>query len=217
MYSRNCGSNWPSSGALIAWSTRGCALIGPGPIRRRCGGFRSSKSSGMGVVLQPVARDIDAARNPDLFRAHVANELLHGGRPARTTRQAAMQTDRHHAAALGVEDIEAVLEVFEEVVAGVEALCRGEAHVVGIQRIRNDELWLAVFSNVARVVPGQIVVVVVSVVDEAAVLDHELAGVGTGAPGVPAKRPLTGEPLVDLDRALHVLALDLERNVLVVD
>src|SRR4051794_514966 len=111
MYSRNCGSNWPSSGALIAWSTRGCALIGPGPIRRRCGGFRSSKSSGKGVVLQPVACDIDATRDPDLFRADVADELLDRRSPAGTTREAAMQSDRHHAAALGVEDIEAVLEV----------------------------------------------------------------------------------------------------------
>src|SRR4051812_33516676 len=126
MYSRNCGSNWPSSGALIAWSTRGCALIGPGPISRRGGGLRSSKRSVMGMMLQPMARDVDAAGDPHLLRAHVADELLDRRGPAGTTREAAMQSDRHHAAALGVEDVEAVLEVFEEIVAGVETLRRGK-------------------------------------------------------------------------------------------
>ena len=38
MYVVITGSNWPTSGADIARSTRGSALIGPGPISNRGGG-----------------------------------------------------------------------------------------------------------------------------------------------------------------------------------
>ena len=38
---RNCGSNCPSNCDDMARSTRGSALIGPGPIRRRGNGLRS--------------------------------------------------------------------------------------------------------------------------------------------------------------------------------
>ena len=41
---RNCGSNCPSNCVDIALSTRGSALMGPGPISRRGPGFSSSKA-----------------------------------------------------------------------------------------------------------------------------------------------------------------------------
>src|SRR4051812_27996707 len=106
MYSRNFGSNWPSSGFAIAASTRGWALIGPGPISSRCGGSRSSKSSAMRGVLQPVPRDIDAACDPHLLAPHILQETLQRCEAARASRQPAMQADRHHPAAFGVEDVE---------------------------------------------------------------------------------------------------------------
>src|SRR5688572_2374130 len=106
MYSRNFGSNWPSSGAAIACSTRGWALIGPGPISSRCGGSRSSNSSAMGVMLKPVAGDVDAARHPDFLAPDVLQKPLERGNPPRTADQAAMQADRHHAIAFGVQNIE---------------------------------------------------------------------------------------------------------------
>src|ERR1044071_5916721 len=68
-----------------------------------------------------------------------------------------------------------------------------------------------------RFVPRQVVAVVVGVVDEAAVLRHELARIRAGAAGVPAERALAGELAVNLDRALHVLALERFRHVLVID
>src|SRR5688500_18444291 len=211
MYSRNTGSNWPSSGALIARSTRGSALIGPGPMRRRGGGLIGRIASlSMGMVLEPVARDVDAPRNPDLLVLHVADESLERGQAAGAAREAAVQADRHHAMLLGVQHVEAVLQIGEEIVARVEALRGGEAHVVGVERIRHHQLRLAV----SRVVPGDVVVVVVGVVDEAAVLHHQAARVGAGAPGVPAERALAGQPAMHLDRALHVLALHLQRHVL---
>jgi hypothetical protein len=42
--------------------------------------------------------------------------------------------------ALGVQHIESVLQIIEELRAGVEALRGGEAHVVGVQRVRHDQL-----------------------------------------------------------------------------
>src|SRR5437762_1514956 len=36
----NAGSRWPTSGADMALSTEGAALLGPGPIKRRGGGIR---------------------------------------------------------------------------------------------------------------------------------------------------------------------------------
>src|SRR5688572_18227489 len=213
MYSRNFGSNWPSSGAAIACSTRGWALIGPGPISSRSGGFRSSNSSAMGMMLQPVARDVDAAGDPGLLAPHILDEPLERGEAAGPADHAAVQSHRHHPPALGVEDIERILQVAEEIVAAVEALRGGEPHVVGVERIRHDELRL----SMPGVVPRQVVVVVVGVVYEAAVLDHQLARVRAGAPGVPAERPLAGKAAVDLDRAPHVLALLVDRHVLVID
>src|SRR5688572_16593856 len=108
MYSRNLGSNWPSSGAAIACSTRGCALIGPGPIRRRSGGFRSSNSSAMGMLLQPVAGDVDAAGDPCLLAPHILDEALERREAAGTPDQPAMQADRHHAAAFGIQHVEGI-------------------------------------------------------------------------------------------------------------
>src|SRR3990170_6653466 len=210
MYSRNTGSNWPSSGALMARSTRGSALIGPGPINRRGGGLMGST---MGMVLEPMTGDIDAPRDPHLLVLHVLDEPLERRQAARPAGEAAVQADRHHAVLLRVQHVEAVLQIGEKVVARVEALRRGEAHVVGIERIRHHQLGLAVL----RVVPGDVVVVVVGVVDEAAFLHHQPPRVRAGAPGVPAERTLAGQPAMHLDRALHVLSLHVQRHVLVVD
>ena len=57
--------------------------------------------------------------------------------------QAAVHADRHHlrpVVALGVEHVEGVAQVGEEVIAGVEALRRREAHVVGVERVGHDEV-----------------------------------------------------------------------------
>src|SRR5688572_15984548 len=94
MYSRNCGSNCPRSWALIARSTRGSALIGPGPISSLGVGLSSSN---MRVVLQPVTGDIDSASEPHLLAAHVLQEPLERCEAPRAADQAAMQADRHHA------------------------------------------------------------------------------------------------------------------------
>src|SRR5687768_3184958 len=177
MYWRNCGSNWPRSCALIARSTRGSALIGPGPIRSRGAGFRSST---MRMVLQPEARDVDAPRHPCLLSPDVLEKAFQRCEAARASDEPAVQADRHHPALFGVEHVEGILQIGKEVVAGIEALRSGEAHVVRIERVGHDELRLTVTS----VVPRQVVVVVVRVVEKAAVFHHETARIGAGAPGV---------------------------------
>src|SRR5688572_19068967 len=101
MYSRNLGSNWPSSGLAIAASTRGWALIGPGPISRRLGGSRSSNRSAMGVMLQPVPGDIDSAGDPHFLSSGVLQKPLERGGPAGPADEPAMQADRHHPPAFG--------------------------------------------------------------------------------------------------------------------
>jgi hypothetical protein len=56
---RNCGSNCPSNCVDIALSTRGSALMGPGPISKRGAGFSSSKAlwaSASGESLGNMAR-----------------------------------------------------------------------------------------------------------------------------------------------------------------
>src|SRR5919106_5482053 len=131
MYSRNCGSNWPRSCALIARNTRGSALIGPGPMRSRGRGFSSST---MRMVLHPVPRDVDAAGDPRLFSLHVLDESLERGQAPRAYDQPAVQPHRHHAPAFGVEHIERIFQVIEELRAGIESLRSREAHVVRIER-----------------------------------------------------------------------------------
>src|SRR5688572_29612284 len=94
MYCRNCGSNWPSSWALIARSTRGSALIGPGPISSLGAGLMGSA---MRMLLQPVLGDIDAAREPHLLAAHVFQEALERSEPPGPAHEPAVQAHRHHA------------------------------------------------------------------------------------------------------------------------
>ena len=93
----------------------------------------------------PVPRDVDAARDPNLVvRLHVVDELRQPHGPAGPPDEAAVQPHRHHlraaAAAFLVKAVEAVLEILEEVLAGVEALRRCKAHVVGVERVGDDEV-----------------------------------------------------------------------------
>ena len=150
---------------------------------------------------------------PRFLCSYVFQEPLQRGHPSRPADQPAVQPHRHHPAAFSIKGVKTIAQVIEELRAGTKTLCRGEAHVVRIQRVRHDELRPAV----AGVVPGQLIAVIVGVVDETAVLDHQAPRVRAGPAGVPAERPYARQPAVDLDRALHVLALELERDVLVVD
>ncbi len=103
-------------------------------------------------------------------------------------------------------------------VGGVEALRAGEAHVVGVERVGHHQVRLALAHGGFDLGPeGQVVAVVVGVVDEAAVLDDEAARVGAVAAGVPAQRRAARQLADDLHADAHVLALGGFVDVLVVD
>jgi hypothetical protein len=137
--------------------------------------------------------------------------------PARAAGEAAVQADRHHlrlpGGAFGIEHVEAVLEIGEELVAGVEALVGGEAHVVGVERVGDDEV-----RAVGAVDPvGQVVGVGIGGILEAAFGHDERRGVFRAAAGVPAERPLAGHLPVDGDGGVEVALLVVAGEILVVD
>src|ERR1700688_3658876 len=77
MYWVNSGSNCPSSCTDIARSTRGCTLMGPGPINRRGGCCSSPKSSSIRRVT--LARSLYQGE----FRVHldpIEHDFRAGGR-----------------------------------------------------------------------------------------------------------------------------------------
>ena len=125
--------------------------------------------------------------------------------------KSAMQAHAHHLGrafpAFLIEAIETVLEILEEMFAGVEALRRCKAHVIGIERVGDDEMLLAVR---LRQEIGQVIGIVVRRIEKAAFFHHQLGGVHRAATGVPAKRALAGHLGVDADGlfdrgALHIL------------
>ena len=81
--------------------------------------------------------DVDAARNPDFFLfTYIVEEFGETQGAARSAGQAAMQAHAHHfggtALAFLIEAIEAVFQVLIKVLAGVEALRSGKAHIICI-------------------------------------------------------------------------------------
>ena len=118
-------------------------------------------------------------------------------------------------AAFGIQHVEGILEVLEEIVARVETLDLGEAHVVGVQGVRNHQVRLAVGG--VRFPVGQVVVVGVAVIEKTAFFHDQPAGVGACAAGVPAQRAFAGDFGEDADRFEHVLAFLGLIHVLIVD
>ena len=136
-------------------------------------------------------------------------------RPGRPTRRQWRPTDiifGRAGLAFGVEGVEGVAEVGEEVLGGVEGAGR-EAHVVGLEGVGDDELLAAVV--LAPV--GEVVVVGVGDPVEEAGLGDEVDGLGGGAAGVPAARGFAGDLGVEADGFLEVGAFGLGGVVAVVD
>ena len=164
-----------------------------------------------------MPRDIEPGRDPHLVVAlHVIEEAGERGEPPRPAGQPAVQTDRQHARPLGafrIEHVEAVAQVVEELVAGIEALRCAEAHVVGVERIGHDEL-----RAVRAVHPvGQLVGVGVGGIEESLLLHRDVERADGRAALVEAERAGTGDLGVDADRLLDVRPLLRFREVAVVD
>src|SRR4051794_40742186 len=100
----------------------------------------------MAEIGLPVLRDLQPRRHPDaLVLSDVVEKALQGRGTAGPADHPAMQADRHHfrrGLALGVEDVKTVLEIGEELLAAAEPLRVDKTHVVGIERIGNDQMRL---------------------------------------------------------------------------
>ena len=165
----------------------------------------------------PVARDVEPRRHPDFVMAQrVIEEARERGGAAGATDETAMQADRQHLRrdiALGVERVEGILEIGVELVARIEALRRGEAHVIRVERIGRDQL------RPARPLQpiGQIVGIGIGAIEEAAFLHAEADRVDRGAALIEAERARAGDFRMDAHRLGDVLRFPLGGNVAIVD
>lgn len=174
------------------------------------------------MMFTPMTRDIDTARHPyAIVLLDVVEETLQPAKTPRPAQQPAVHADRQHLrrfVALGVQHVECVTQVVEEVLAGVEALRRREAHVVRIERVRDDQLRRRAAARHGDVHPErQVVAIVVGVVQEAAVFRDETVRVRAVAAGIPAERTLARHALDRFHPEAHVLGLELGRHALVVN
>src|SRR5579884_1481633 len=171
------------------------------------------------VVLEPPAGDIDATGEPHpALGQGVLDEFAERRGPAGVTGQAWVQPDRHHlrvaSFALPPVLVEATPTAVVEVRRAAVALGQRETYVVVRERAIGDhEVSLARHVREVR----EIVVVGVRVVQEAALLDQQLAGVhARSVAAVPAQWPLAAGLLDGFDRPSDVPAflLPVEQPVL---
>ena len=133
-------------------------------------------------------------------------ENVPGPPRGRMTHQPQMQAHRHHAGplrAFAVQHVERVLQVFKEILARGHAAADELGVVVG-QAIGQHQMRAAIHLHVV----GQLVVVGVGVVQEAAFLGHQHARVDAGTvAAIPAQRTRADRGLDRGDGAADALAL----------
>ena len=120
--------------------------------------------------------------------------------------EAGMEADRHHpvqAVALPAQEVDVGLGVLEEVLGAGVALGEDVAGVVHDQPVGHHQVGPAVDPGPV----GQVVVVAVGVVEEAALLRDQLSGVDAHLAAVPAERPAARRPGDRGDCPAHRLAL----------
>ena len=92
----------------------------------------------------PMSRNLEARRRPHPVEfADVIQETRQPRRPAGAAGKPAVQPDRHHLRRIGafvVEEVERVAQIGEECFALGKALRVDEPHVVGIERVGDDEV-----------------------------------------------------------------------------
>ena len=138
------------------------------------------------IAFQCRAMSMRRATHTRSWRSHVVEKALQRRmRPGRPSSRQCMPIDiiAGRSVAFGVEHVERVAQVLEELVAVVEALRHREPHVVGVQRVGHDQMRRCAPSVASHLHPErQVVAVVVGVVLEAAVLGHQPARVRAVAP-----------------------------------
>ena len=154
------------------------------------GGLEHSPST---QLRQPVPRDRVASREPDAgLRRRMRQEALEPPDPPGPADDAQVQAHRHHPwrrAAFCVEPVEGVDAVAGEIVPEDEAAAALEAHVVGVEGIRQHQMLSALDIDQK----GKVVIVGVGIIEEAAMLAQQPAGVERGRRArVPADRRRAG-------------------------
>src|SRR5215217_3051179 len=156
-------------------------------------------------MLVPPVRDVDPSCEPHVtLLKRVLDEFLERRSASSLPDPPRVQPDRHHAG-VGRSFIPQVIESTPAIIKeggriGV-ALRQYVPNIVVCQRVGDNEVTLAFDLNVV----GQIVVIGVRVVDEAALFDEQFARVDGGAvPTVPSSRSLAAGLLHGLYRGLHV-------------
>ncbi len=98
------------------------------------------------MVLKPMSGDVDTSADPDVtVFFQVVQESPQSQESPRSPQQSTVHADAHHAGGvgtLGVEQIEAITQVFEERLSVRVALGQREPHVVAVQAVGNNELLL---------------------------------------------------------------------------
>src|ERR1700730_17634677 len=92
--------------------------------------------------------DLVASADPDPVVAQgVINETGKRGGASRLAGETAVQSDRHHLwrlLALAVKRVEIVAQRDEEILGLTPAQPTRQAHIVVVERVRDDEMWPAV-------------------------------------------------------------------------
>ena len=164
-----------------------------------------------------MAGDVEPGRNPDAVMAKgIVDESRERERASGPPDEPAVQADAQHLrrdVAFGVERVERILEISVELVARVEALGRGEAHVVGVERVGRHQLRPARSREPVR----QVVGVSVGAIDEAALLHAKPYGVDRRPALIEAERAGAGDLGVHAHRLGDMERLDFGRRVAIVD
>mmetsp|Transcript_16133 Transcript_16133/g.40685 ORF Transcript_16133/g.40685 Transcript_16133/m.40685 type:complete len:322 (-) Transcript_16133:24-989(-) len=164
-------------------------------------------------MLVPVVTNGIPPANPHLLVAlDIVEKLGKPQRPPRPPHDAAVQPNRHHLGCRGplcVQHVKGVFKVGEEPLA-LERL--GEAHVVAVERVGDDEEG----PPEGEVPVGEVIGVAVRVVQEAAFLGHEAEGVGAGLALVDAHRARPSDALLHLDCLLDMVTLRSLIHILIV-
>ena len=96
------------------------------------------------MVCQPVIGNIDSPRNPDLVMRHdMIKEFDQSGKPRWPPNQPAMQPDRQHLwcrRTFGIKNIKGVNQILGKLITRMKSLRSGKAHIICIQRIRNNQM-----------------------------------------------------------------------------
>ncbi len=163
---------------------------------------------GRGVILLPMLCNLDAARGPDAVKAlDIFNKFPQSLHAAGAPNQTAMQTNRHHFGltcnTFGVKRIKAVFQIIVKLITCIKALRGGKTHVVGIQRVGDNQLVARTVTHPVR----QIIGVRIRNVIKAAIFGNQPFGILRAAPRVPSARWLACDFGVQTDGFGHVGAL----------